>query len=222
MIQAATLGGPTDQLPIFAPPRPPQVSGHDWKMAVVNNPDPQNYVPIPLIGATALQARVSWQQERAKETAGNAKSVQQYLEFVSNREANARQDLLEKGRKYMALRHHLLEIMTKVEVARSLNKPLQPDEMRAMQALQGLFQNVERLRNELATLQEQFKTQQKQLQKHRIGSATLSTLSTPQKDQLLSVLNEQRRKLTLMTDVAKKDLRDVDLVGQRVIATLSR
>jgi len=222
IINGITLNGPSGQRPILSSPRPPQVSGKDWKMACVNNPDPDNYVPFPLIGAAALQGRVSWQQERAKETANNAKSVQKYLDFIRQREAVTRQDLAEKERMYMALRHRLLEVMAKVELARCVNKPLQPDEYRALQRLQGLLGHVERLRTELQTLQDRAKMHQQQIQKQSHGgtSSALANGIIADKDSLSSVLYEQRRKLSKMTEAAKTDLRDVNLIANRVVATV--
>jgi hypothetical protein len=219
LIHGMALGSPGGQRPILLLPRPPQVSGRDWKLAVVNNPDPDNYVPLPLIGASSLQARVSWQQERAKEAASNAQSIQHILDFIRQREAATRQDLLEKERKYIALRHRLLDLMSKVELVRCLNKPLQPDEYRAVQRLQSLLVHVDHMRKELEIAQDQAKTQQQHIQKHLGKSGTVVNGMIPDKDALLKVLNEQRRKLSIMTDTAKKDLKDVSLVGQRVVMT---
>ena len=212
------------QHPIFAPQRPPQVTSRDWKMAVVNNPDPSNYVPTPIIGAVALQGRVSNQQNRAKEYANNAVVVQKNLEFIRQREAMARQDLMEKDRQYAALRRRLLELMMRVEVARCLNKPLQPDEHRVMQRLTKLLDQVERLRGAFFTLQDQAKTQI--VSGNRTSTSTNANIADDNgnlgmnKDELLGILTEQRRKLQILNGTAKKDLRDVGLIGRRIVATV--
>ena len=95
-IQANAYSNSMQQLPIFAPQRPPQINSRDWKLAVVNNPDPNNYVPTTIVGAVALQGRLSNQQNRAKEYANNIVLVQKNLEFIRQRETLARQDLMEK------------------------------------------------------------------------------------------------------------------------------
>ena len=209
------------QQPIFAPPRPPQINSRDWKIAVVNNPDPYNYVPTPIVGAIALQGRVSNQQNRAKEYAKNAVLVQKNLEFIRQRQAMARQDLMEKDRQHAGMRRRLLELMTRVEVARCLNKPLQADENRVMQRLSTLLDQVERLRGAFFTLQDQAKMQS--LSNKSSGSSVngnnrgdSETLGMQNK-QLLRILTEQRRKLQKMNETAKGDLRDVGLIGRRVV-----
>jgi len=205
------------QQPIFAPQRPPQINGRDWKMAVVNNPDPNNYVPTPIIGAVALQGRVSNQQNRAKEYANNAVLVQKNLEFIRQREAKARQDLTEKDRQYATLRRRLLELMTRVEVARCLNKPLQADEHRVLQRLSILLDQVERLRSAFFNLQDQAKMQSLSGNSGGNDAGDTETLLGVNSEQLLGILTEQRRKLEKMNETAKTDLRDVALIGRRVV-----
>ncbi len=209
------------QQPIFAPQRPPQINGRDWKMAVVNNPDPNNYVPTPIVGAVALQGRVSNQQNRAKEYANNAVLVQKNLEFIRQREAKARQHLMEKDRQYAALRRRLLEIMTRVEVARCLNKPLQADEHRILQRLSILLDQVEKLRSAFFNLQDQAKMQSLSGNSSGNDAGDTETLLGVNSEQLLGILTEQRRKLEKMNETAKTDLRDVALIGRRVVTRVS-
>ncbi|VEU37030.1 unnamed protein product [Pseudo-nitzschia multistriata] len=213
------------QQPIFAPQRPPQINSRDWKMAVVNNPDPNNYVPTPIIGAVALQGRVSNQQTRAKAYADNAVAVQKNLEFIRQRAAIARQDLMEKDRQYATLRRRLLELMMRVEVARCLNKPLQPDEYRVMQRLTKLLDQVEKLRGAFFKLQDQAKTQSVS---GNNGGVSINTsvadvdgnLVGSYKEELVGILKEQRRKLEKLNETAKNDLRDVGLIARRVVVSV--
>jgi hypothetical protein len=213
---------------IFRPPRPNQITGRDWEKALVENPDPNKYVPIPIVGAVALQARVANQQNRSEEYAKNAADLQKHLEFIREHEAKARQDLIEKDRQYAHLKGRLLEVMKKVEVARCLNQPLQLDEHRALQRLTKLLNHVEQLRGAFLKLQNQAKTQIVSGKSGGGGGGTStnannsSDLLGVNKNELLSVLTEQRRKLEIMTDTAKKDLRDVDLIGRRVVASFPR
>lgn len=198
---------------IFEPPRPQQVCGREWKLAVVNNPEPNEYEPFPLVGASSLQARVLWQQERAQENAAHAKSVQRSLDFIRERESKTRQDLIEKEQKFAALRRRLLQVMTKVEIARSLNKPFQPDEFRSLQRLKTLLGQVDQLRNEALILSEQAKTHRQGEERHR-GNVSLDGVP---REQLDKVLEDHGRQLKILTQTGKKDRRDVELVGNRVI-----
>ena len=113
--------------------------------------------------------------------------------------------------------------MKKVEVARCLNQPLQLDEHRALQRLTRLLNHVEQLRGAFLKLQNQAKTQIVSGKSGAGGTSTnadnSSDLLGVNKNELLSVLTEQRRKLEIMTDTAKMDIRDVELIGRRVVAS---
>jgi len=204
---------------VFAPQRPNQITSRDWTMAVVNNPDPSNYVPTPIIGSIALQGRVSNQQNRAKEYAKNAVVVKGILEFIREREALARQDLVEKDRQYATLRRRLLELIPRVEVARCLNKPLQADEFRIMERLSILLGQMERLRGAFSNLQDQVRMQSLSCNsKDSLADADVGGSESPgtNNEELLEILKEQRLKLEKMNQTAKKDSRDVGLIGRRI------
>ncbi|KAG7347016.1 nucleoporin complex subunit 54 [Nitzschia inconspicua] len=201
------------QQQIFEPPRPLQICGREWKLAVVNNPDPDMYEPVPLIGASALQARVLCQQGEAKESAAQAKIVQGIIDCLRQRESQTRQDLVEKERRFAALKRRLLQVMTKVELARSMNKPFQPDEYQSSQRWRTLLAHVDELRNESLVLRDQARAhRQGQQQQH--GNSALDGVSIPE---LNKVLKDHDDKLQRLIETVKKDRRDVELVGNRVV-----
>jgi hypothetical protein len=206
---------------IIVPVRPPQVSPQKWEKACVENPDPSKYVPVALVGATALQARLSWQQEQAKTAAANAKSVEGFLKFIHDREISTRNDLYEKERKYSTLRFRLLNVMRKVEIARALNKPIQQDEYKAFDLLQTLFRSTVQMRTELTALQDQAHRQQQEHQR-LANYAFAMTESIFDKKQMLLALEAQGRELDDLKDMAKADVRDVNLVSSRVMSAMSR
>lgn len=199
---------------ILAPPRPPQISESEWKKAVVNNPDPQNYMPVPLVGAVALQARVSWQQDRAKDLAASAVTLQKSHETVKDRSARTMQEIEQKLKRHTELRKKLLQVMKSVELARCMNQQIQPDEIKAAQRLQALLNEVDSVRDMLISLQDKARTQA------AAASKGTQLLDMPNKEKLLPVLNEQRRKLETLSNISIRDSRDVRLISQRVAATV--
>ena len=199
---------------ILAPPRPPQISESEWKKAVVSNPDPQNYMPVPLVGAVALQARVSWQQDRAKDLATSAVTLQKSHETVKDRSARTMQEIEQKLKRHTELRKKLLQVMKSVELARCMNQQIQPDEIKAAQRLQALLNEVDSVRGMLISLQDKARTQA------AAASKGTQLLAMPDKEKLLPVLNEQRRKLETLSNISIRDSRDVRLISQRVAATV--
>jgi hypothetical protein len=198
---------------IPAPERPPHVSEKQWTKAVVENPDPQNYVPNALVGAAALQARINWQQDRARELASHAATLQRSQDTIRDRSIQAQQDVEQKARKHAALRTRLLDVMRRVELARCMNQPTQPDELRVLQRLAVLQKQVDTVRTGLLALQDKARTQSS------TTARSMMMTEVPEPSQVLPVLKDHRKKLETLTTVAQTDQRDVGLIHKRVGTT---
>jgi hypothetical protein len=192
------------------PPRPPQVSEKQWMRAVVENPDPENYVPHPLVGANELQTRIGWQQTRALDLANHATSLHQAHETLQERLRLALQDTHAKARRHVALRKRLMDVMRRVELTRCLHQPTQPDELKASQRLSDLHKQVDQAQRVLLQLQDQARS---------TATARAVVPEVPDAEELLPVLTDHRQKLQTLVTTAQKDQRDVGLIAKRVVAT---
>ncbi|KAL3935621.1 MAG: hypothetical protein SGARI_002901, partial [Bacillariaceae sp.] len=215
--QMQIMGRVTGSNQIMIPPRPPQVSPKEWEQACMRNKDQENYVPVPLVGAAALQGRLSWQQQRADTLVAHAKSLQQTLEFLRNKEINTRKRLLEKELQYVTLRNRLMEVMRSVEVVRSMNKPLQSDEYKAVQRLQELLNYEGHMRQELTVLKDQANRQRQALQNQYANALVTTEDSGVSMEQIGIAMQMQHDEINNMTDEVKRDQQDVNLVGNRIV-----
>lgn len=215
-LQGVAPGG---QVMPIAPPRPPQVSEEEWHKAVVQNPDPMSYMPCPLVGADALNARVTWQQERAKQLAENAVMVQNSHETVQLLYAQGRDRLEDIKRTHATHRKRLLNVMRKVEVVRCMNQPLQQDEVRARDQLHELDHKVRVVRQLMAELENRARAARPEHHRHRGAAAAnhMTETELPDREQLTKVLNEHHEGLGQLTVQMSKDIRDVDLMKERVV-----
>mmetsp|Transcript_19314 Transcript_19314/g.47752 ORF Transcript_19314/g.47752 Transcript_19314/m.47752 type:complete len:450 (+) Transcript_19314:130-1479(+) len=205
---------------ILESPKPPQISQEEWSKAVVNNPDPHNYMPIALVGGVALQARVSWQQDRAKELSNNASILHKSHETVQQRVSQTLQQLDQKLASHKELQHQLLQLMKKVEVVRCMNQPLQPDEFQVMQRLQQVMQNLEQVQRVMVGLQDKARTHQETQRSTDRAANSGAKQGLPPAEQLVPVLQKQRQQLETLTTLAGKDKRDVELIGKRAVITV--
>jgi len=210
---------PGNQIMPLAPPKPPHVSEEEWNRAVVQNPDPMSYMPIPLVGADALHARVTWQQERAKQLAADAASVAQSHETVQFLYKQGRERLANLQRQHTNHRQRLLNVMRKVEVVRCMNQPLQQDEVKARNQLRELDQHVQHVRHLLAQLEPKARAVVGRRHANaRNGSAELQNIDLPHDRETLNhVLNTHHEDLKKMTVNMSKDIRDVGLMKERVL-----
>eukprot|EP00339_Tiarina_fusa_P018560 CAMPEP_0117024980 /NCGR_PEP_ID=MMETSP0472-20121206/18502_1 /TAXON_ID=693140 ORGANISM="Tiarina fusus, Strain LIS" /NCGR_SAMPLE_ID=MMETSP0472 /ASSEMBLY_ACC=CAM_ASM_000603 /LENGTH=404 /DNA_ID=CAMNT_0004731575 /DNA_START=32 /DNA_END=1246 /DNA_ORIENTATION=- len=199
---------------MMAPPPPLGVSEKEWQNAVVNNPDPENYMPMALPGGVALQARVSWQQDSAKKLAENALVLQRSLTTLKDRSTRAKQDVEEKARRHAVLRKRVLDLMRRVELARCMNQQIQEDEIKAIQRLRMILKEVDSVKGTLTSLQDKARTQTAAV------ARSMEAVGIPDKTMLLNVLKEQRQKLENLSLVTKSDVRDVQLIQERIIANV--
>jgi hypothetical protein len=199
----------------IAPPRPPQISEEEWNRAVVQNPDPLSYMPIPLIGAESLNARVSWQQERATELAKHAEAIKGSHEAIQEAYKRSFYQLEDVKRKHANQRKRLLNVMRKVEIVRCMNQPLQQDEVRVMTRLRDLNEHTNEVRKHLAALENSTRTTRPQ-QQHHHGALTRQ-IELPDREKLHKVLTEHHNKLAKLSLQMQKDVRDVKLMKERVL-----
>lgn len=196
-------------LPV-APPRPPQVSEEDWTLAVVRNPDPQSYMPIALVGADALNARVTWQQERATQLSKDAESIRASHETVQQLWTQGHRRLEQIQRAHTNHRKQLLQVMRKIELVRCMNQPLQADEVRVVERLNALEQQIRQVQHLLGELQGPL---------HKAAAQRPEPpreIHLPDKAQLSKVLKGHREDITNITKTVRKDIRDLNLLKGRL------
>eukprot|EP00934_Nitzschia_sp_Nitz4_P005329 Nitzschia sp. Nitz4//scaffold4_size323378//77213//78466//NITZ4_000637-RA/size323378-processed-gene-0.338-mRNA-1//-1//CDS//3329553330//5319//frame0 len=198
---------------ILEPERPPQVSDKQWKKAVVDNPDPQNYMPQALVGAAALEGRIAWQQSRANELGAHVATLSKSRETLQDRAKQAHQDVEERAKRHAALRKRLLDVMRRVELARCMNQPIQPDELKALQRISALYREVETVRGVLVGLQNRSRSQDAAASDH-------TALDMPETSKVLPILTEQRQKLEKLVSTVQKDQRDISLIQKRTATSI--
>jgi Nucleoporin complex subunit 54 len=196
------------------PPRPPMVAEADWLRAVVNNPDPTEYMPVAVVGAPALLARLSGQQEQAQVLQKQGQGLGRSLTALQqrNHESRIRQATLQYQRQHA----RLLDLMAKVEVLRSLNRPLHKEEAQAQDRLVLLRRESERLQTLLHSLKSILEAQPPPQVKLCPDDVT-GIIPTPA--QLKHAVKEHRTTLATLTGTLETNVLDVHLMRERVSAT---
>ena len=218
-LQGVAPGG---QIMPIAPPRPPHVSEEEWNRAVVQNPDPMSYMPVPCVGADALSVRVSWQQTQAEQLAAQAEMVKRSHETVQALYAQGRNRLDDIQRMHASHRKRLLNVMRKVEVVRCMNLPLQQGEVEARDQLQKLHKEVQRAGQLMADLEHRARAARPDHHRRGAAAAMTEAVSLPDRQALTKVLKEHQEDLTHLTLSMKKDIRDVQLMKERVLPASHR
>lgn len=209
-LQGVGLDG---KLPPIAPPRPLQISESDWTRAVVRNPDYENYMPVALVGARALQARGQGQQEQANTCIQQLNAIQEVVHVIRDRNLDANARLAETEREQARLRKRMLAVMRKVEIMRCFNLPLLQNEMEAKLKLDQLEkqinQNIHPALQQLA-------------EKVRANAPTIPpAVALPDNlEELKGLLTQHRETLSRMTAAVQQDKGDLELIQKRVQAKM--
>lgn len=195
------------------PPKPPSVSEKQWMKAVVENPDPENYVPQPLVGANDLQSRIGWQQTRAQDMAETVATLQESHKTLQERLRQATQYTQAKIQKHGEIRKRLLDVMRRVELTRCLHQVTQPDEVRIMERLSALRRDVDKVQHALLQLQDQCRSVGAI---HNSNNNSLDVVVPEVAETFWPVLQSQRQNIAKLTTTVQKDRRDVELIGKRI------
>jgi Nucleoporin complex subunit 54 len=204
------MGSSGNVMPM-APPKPPQVSEEDWYKAVVHNPDPMNYMPVALVGADALSARLAWQQERASQLAKDAATIQNSHETAKALYEQAYRRIEQLQRDHANNRRRLLIIMRKVEVVRCMNLPLQPAEVVALGQLRDMSLKVQEVKRQIDHLQTQAR------KPRQIPEEYLKEFTIHDPARLSKMFTEHAQELKKLNAILAKDVRDVELIKQSVM-----
>jgi hypothetical protein len=96
----------------------------------MNNPDPDRYFPVRVIGVDALKSRFDLQQSESAKLKEHTKSVREVLDAVdsSNMQIGARFQSLQM--KQIHIYQKMLALLRKVEVLRCKGLPMEQAEMR--------------------------------------------------------------------------------------------
>ncbi|XP_063546050.1 probable nucleoporin Nup54 isoform X2 [Cydia strobilella] len=185
---------------------PPGMDMRLWKQAQADNPDPDNYIPVPIIGFSEIKSRARIQGEEANLQAEWLKRTADTLAELRTRRAAAAARLAQLSAKLHALRHTLLQAIGRKEVMGRVGAALSPEEEAVRARLHELASTLStpplyngRLNELLSAVR---------LQRSAIGSGSHERyqLDPGAQEDLKQFLTLQQRGMAHLLDTAWKDL----------------
>ncbi|KAM3966769.1 nuclear pore complex protein Nup54 [Aphomia sociella] len=107
---------------------PPGMDMRLWKQAQADNPDPENYIPVPIVGFSEIKFRARCQSEEARLQASWLRRAADTLAELRTRRAAASARLAHMAARLHALRHTLLQVVSRQEVTGRVGAALSADE----------------------------------------------------------------------------------------------
>ena len=121
------------------------ISGIDprlWKQAQLDNPHPEKYIPVPMIGFEEVRWRMKCQEQETKLHQAFLDRVAEDIAELQRRHTATVAKISEYRRKFLELEHRVLQVLVKQEVSRKVGLALQPEE-------EALRSQLEALQNQL-------------------------------------------------------------------------
>lgn len=225
-------------------PKPSHISNQVWNEALARNPNPNELMPISLVGAPSLHSRLLSQQQKATELQSHAQQLRSTLTFLEHMARKSQNHIQYYSSTQMELNRKLLQVMRKVEIIRCMNQPTQRAEEEAQFKLRKLVEQVNIVRMKLCDLEERGRQQARNWRRMRgeeeaaaamntnvsdgvsscggsgellSSSSSFSTsLSDEDKLALFHVLNDQRLGMERLGSIVTRDVRDTEILKEEM------
>ena len=132
----------SEQLREYLATPPAGIDARLWKQAQAENPDPEHFVPVPLIGFGDLVRHLHQQEKETRWHQGTLDKLAEELSNLQSRAAEASVALNEQRRRHIDLQHRVLKVLIKQECSRKEGFSLQPEEERLRVQLESIHNEL--------------------------------------------------------------------------------
>ncbi|KAJ8297550.1 hypothetical protein KUTeg_024081 [Tegillarca granosa] len=174
-----------------------------WQQAKLDNPDPENLIPVPMIGFKALNQRTKHQEQQTKAHQQRLDMIAHELTQLQHKHSNMLAKLEEYKRKHIELAHKLLQVITKQEICRKMGFAIQVEEEQLrvhLEKIQAELNHPTQFKNHLGATRNDFNYQ----------------MDPSLQQEIRQLLNEQQEGLKHLISIVKEDSQDIKLMEQNL------
>ncbi|GLH05472.1 Putative nucleoporin Nup54, partial [Gryllus bimaculatus] len=128
-----------EQLDEYLANAPAGIDPRLWKQARLDNPNPDKYIPVPMVGFAEVRWRLKCQEQETRLHQLFLERVSEDIAALQRRHATTLAKIAEHRRRFIDLEHRVLKVLVKQEVSRKLGLALQPEE----EALRGRLESLQ-------------------------------------------------------------------------------
>ncbi|CAL7947897.1 unnamed protein product [Xylocopa violacea] len=99
-----------------------------WKQAQLDNPNPELYIPVPMIGFQQVKHRLKCQEEETTRHRNFLDMVAEEIQSLQRQHTAIQARLKEHRRTLLELEHRVLQVLVRQEITRKVGLSLQPEE----------------------------------------------------------------------------------------------
>ncbi|XP_046652113.1 nuclear pore complex protein Nup54-like [Daphnia pulicaria] len=200
-----------EQLREYLASPPAGIDARIWKQAQSENPDHDNFIPIPLIGFGDLVRHLHLQEKETRRHQGTLDKLAEELASLQSRASETSVALSEQRRRYIDLQHRILKVLIKQECSRKEGFALQPEEERLRVQLESVHNELSiptqfrgrlnELLSQIRMRQSAFTPAERMTERYNIEPNVL--------DDLKQVLKSQQEGMAQLMNVLKEDFNDL-------------
>ncbi|XP_059351167.1 nuclear pore complex protein Nup54-like isoform X2 [Daphnia carinata] len=200
-----------EQLREYLASPPAGIDARIWKQAQSENPDRDNFIPIPLIGFGDLVRHLHLQEKETRRHQGTLDKLAEELANLQSRASETSVALSEQRRRYIDLQHRILKVLIKQECSRKEGFALQPEEERLRVQLESVHNELSiptqfrgrlnELLSQIRMRQSAFMPAERMAERYNIEPNVL--------DDLKQVLKSQQEGMAQLMNILKEDFNDL-------------
>ncbi|XP_012253985.2 nuclear pore complex protein Nup54 [Athalia rosae] len=99
-----------------------------WKQAQLDNPNPEKYIPVPMIGFNQVQYRLKCQEEETVKHRAFLDMAAERIQGLQRQHIATQARLKEHRRTLLELQHRVLQVLVRQEITRKVGLALQSEE----------------------------------------------------------------------------------------------
>lgn len=99
-----------------------------WKQAQLDNPNPELYIPVPMVGFQQVKHRLKCQEEETARHRAFLDMAAEKIQSLQRQHTATQARLKEHRRTLLELQHRVLQVLVRQEITRKVGLSLQPEE----------------------------------------------------------------------------------------------
>ncbi|KAE8747158.1 hypothetical protein FOCC_FOCC006156 [Frankliniella occidentalis] len=193
-----------------------------WKQAIQDNPNPDKFIPVPMIGFKEVRWRMQCQEQETALHQAFLDKVAEEVQTLQRKQAATVAKTTEYRRKLVELEHRLLQLLVKQEITRKVGLALTPEEEAIRSHLESLQPHMYAPTHLKGRLAELLSTIRMQREKGEQKETERYTMDPSVQDDIKQFLRMQQDGMQHLVQTIQQDLSDLKIIKEGMIKLLHR
>ncbi|KAK3913364.1 putative nucleoporin Nup54 [Frankliniella fusca] len=211
-----------DQLKDYYENPPSGIDPRLWKQAIQDNPNPDKFIPVPMIGFKEVRWRMQCQEQETALHQAFLDKVAEEVQTLQRKQAATVAKTTEYRRKLVELEHRLLQLLVKQEITRKVGLALTPEEEAIRSHLESLQPHMYAPTHLKGRLAELLSTIRMQREKGEQKEPERYTMDPTVQDDIKQFLRMQQDGMQHLVQTIQQDLADLKIIKEGMIKLLHR